>query len=86
MVKSNLDFKLNLYFNMYKDKPLPNGDEFRKNFKKEHGKFPYLNELVVMLINYQVKKYGQQLPNPQKIMRKDTRNGKYKKGKKTWYL
>lgn len=85
-MKSYLDFKLNLYFNMYKDTSLPNSDEFRKNFKKEHGKFPYLNELIVKIINYQVKKYGCTLPDPNKIMRKDTRNGKYKKSKKTWYI
>ena len=85
-MKSYLDFKLNLYFNMYKDTPLPNGDEFRKKFKKEHGKFPYLNELIVMIINYQVKKYGCSLQDPRKIVRKEVKNGKYKKGKKTWYL
>lgn len=34
MKESYLDFKLKLYFNMYKDIPLPNSEEFRKNFKK----------------------------------------------------
>lgn len=85
-MKSYLDFKLNLYFNMYKDTPLPNGDEFRKRFKRRFGKFPYLNELIIMIINYQVKTYGCQLPNPYKMVRKEVKDGKYKKGKKAWYL
>lgn len=77
---------LNYYYHKYKDTPLPNSDEFRKRFNKDEGKFPYLNELIVMIINYQVKTYGCTLPDPIKIMRKDTRNGKYKKSKKTWYI
>lgn len=86
MKKDRLDFRLNYYYHKYKDKPLPNSDEFRKNFKKTEGKFIYLNELIVMIINYQVKKYGRSLPDDTKIMRKDTRNGKYKKSKETWYI
>lgn len=86
MRKDSLDFKLNYYYYKYKDTPLPNSDEFRKRFKKEHGNFQYLNELIVMIINYQVKTYGQTLPDSHKIMRKDTRNDKYKKSKKTWYI
>lgn len=86
MKKDCLDFKLNYYYYKYKDKPLPNSDEFRKNFKKNHGRFQYLNELILMIINYQVKTYGGTLPDSSKIIRKDTRNGKYKKSKKTWYI
>lgn len=86
MKKDNLDFKLKYYYHKYKDYPLPNADEFRRRFKVVEGKFPYLNELIVMIINYQVKTYGQTLPNPVKIIRKDVRNGKYKKSKKTWYI
>ena len=85
-MKSCLDFKLKLYFNIYKDTPLPSSDEFRQRFIKDQGKFPYLNELIVQIINYQVKKYGCTLTNPNKIIRKDTKNGKYKKSKKTWYI
>lgn len=85
MKKDNIDFKLNYYYHKYKDKPLPNSDEFRKNFKRVEGNFLYLNELIVMIINYQVKIYGRTLSDD-KIMRKDTRNGKYKKSKETWYI
>ena len=85
-MRENLDFKLNFYYHKYKDTPLPNSDEFRKRFERDEGKFVYLNELILMIINYQVKVYGQTLPDSHKIMRKDTSNGKYKKSKKTWYI
>ena len=57
------EFKLEFYFNLYKDKPLKNRDEFRKNFKKVHGNFLYLPELIVRIENYQIKKYGETLDN-----------------------
>ena len=57
------EFKLEFYFNLYKDKPLKNRDEFRKNFKKVHGKFLYLPELIVRIEKYQIKKYGETLNN-----------------------
>ena len=88
MKRNSLDFKLNYYYYKYKDIPLPNGDGFRKKFKAKHGNFPYLNELIVMIINYQVRKYGCQLDAGEKIvhMGKEKFNGKYKKGKETWYI
>lgn len=52
-----------MYFEMYKDLPLPNRDEFRKNFKKKHGKFQYLEEVIKMIEDYQFEKYGQTLSN-----------------------
>ena len=58
-----LEFKLNMYFETYKDLPLPNRDMFRKNFKKKHGKFQYLEELIKMIEDYQFKKYGETLSN-----------------------
>ena len=57
------EFKLEFYFNLYKDKPLKSRDEFRKNFKKAHGNFLYLPELIVRIENYQIKKYGETLNN-----------------------
>lgn len=57
------EFKLEFYFNLYKDKPLKSRDEFRKNFKKSHGNFLYLPELIVRIENYQIKKYGETLDN-----------------------
>ena len=50
-----------MYFEMYKDLPLPNRDMFRKTFKKKHGKFQYLEELIIMIEEHQLKKYGETL-------------------------
>lgn len=55
------EFKLNFYFTLYKDKPLPNRLLFRERFKKHHGYFQYLEELIVMIERYQMKKYGHTL-------------------------
>ena len=86
-MKKSLDFKLNYYYYKYKDTPLPSSEEFRKNFKKREYDFPYLNELIIMIINYQVKKYGMTLQDPNKILRREIeKDGKYTKSKKTWYL
>ena len=57
------EFKLNFYFNMYKDTAFKNSEEFRKEFKKNHGEFKYLSELVVMIYNYQSATYGGRLTN-----------------------
>lgn len=65
------EFKLEFYFNKYKDKPLPNRDEFRKKFKKEHGKFDDLEELILKIEGYQLKRYGCTLPNDKFIKRKN---------------
>ena len=53
-----MDFKLELYFNMYKDSPIIRRSYFTKQFIKKHGKFDYLPELIFMIERYQVQKYG----------------------------
>lgn len=53
-----LDFKLELYFNMYKDSPIIRRSYFTKRFIKKHGKFKYLPELILMIERYKLKKYG----------------------------
>ena len=55
------EFKLNYYFEMYKDKAFNNHKEFRREFIKKHGNFRYVSELIVMVYNYQNKKYGDRL-------------------------
>lgn len=55
------DFKLNLYFNMYKDYPIASRESFRKSFNKKHGKYNYLPELILMIEKYQSGKYGMTL-------------------------
>ena len=53
-----LEFKLNMYFEEFKEMPLGSRDNFRKKFKKKYGNFQYLEELIVMIERYQFKKYG----------------------------
>ena len=65
------DFKLNYYYEMYKDKPLPNRDEFRKKFKKKYGNFQYLEKLIEMIEKHQFKKYGMTLPKDDLIWEKN---------------
>lgn len=64
-VISTLDFKLQFYFNKYKNLPLPNRNRFKLEFRKKHGNFEYLNELIIMIENYQLKKFGSTLNSNQ---------------------
>lgn len=57
------EFKLQFYFNLYKDKSIINSNMFRTKFKKLHGNFEHLDKLVVKMENYQIKKYGCILEN-----------------------
>lgn len=52
------EFKLNIYFNMYKDYPIASRDFFREMFVKKHGGYNYLPELIHMIEKYQFEKYG----------------------------
>ena len=52
------DFKLNLYFEMYKDSSVINMKEFIKRFNDKHGKFECIFELIFMIEEYQREKYG----------------------------
>lgn len=65
------EFKLQFYFNLYKDKPLQNRNDFRKKFKKECGEFQYLEELILMIEKYQLKKYGETLNDFVKLRSKE---------------
>ena len=55
------DFKFNYYLNLYKDKSMGNRNEFRKNFRKKHGKYNDIEKLIVAIEKYQFDKYGQTL-------------------------
>lgn len=57
----NDEFKLNYYFQLYKDRPCNCNKEFKDKFIKKHGEFKYLNELTLRILNYQVEKYGGRL-------------------------
>ena len=62
-----IDFKLRMYFEMYKDLPLPNREKFRYNFKKKYGNYQYLEELIIMIEKHQIKTYGETLSNYIKV-------------------
>ena len=50
------DFKLQFYFNLYKDKAMITRSLFRIEFIKRHGEFKYLEELIRMIEYYQINK------------------------------
>ena len=58
VVSMNNEFKLQFYFNMYKDYPVINTQKFTYEFIKKHGKFNYLRELILMIEKYQRQRYG----------------------------
>ena len=55
------EFKLNLYFNIYKDYPIASRDSFRSMFIKKYGKYHYLPELILMIEKYQREKFEQSI-------------------------
>ena len=61
-----LEFKLNYYFEKYKDTCIISLTKFKDNFIKENGDFPLLNELAIMINKYQIKKYGDLLASGKK--------------------
>lgn len=77
MVNLNNDFKLNLYFEMYKNSPIINRNQFRYRFYKKNGKFECLNELIFMIEEYQREKFGNLITH-----RVDYAPNKKKKGRR----
>lgn len=59
----NIEFKLNFYFEKYKDYSFKTNEEFKRMFIKKEGDFILLNELVLLVNKYQVKKFGTNLHN-----------------------
>lgn len=66
-----LEFKLRYYFEVYKDKCII-GNHFKERFKKKHGDFPLVLELIMMIETYQRKKYGELIPSGKKIEYRET--------------
>lgn len=64
-----LEFKLNYYFEKYKDTCIIKSRLFKELFIKENGDFPLLNELVVMIQRYQYNKYGELVESGRKTFR-----------------
>ena len=53
-----LDFKLNYYFEKYKEYPMGSVTKFKADFINKEGNFKYLSELIVMIQKYQINKFG----------------------------
>lgn len=52
------EFKLNYYFEILKDEAFDSRKIFKEKFIKKYGKFEYLKELIIMVENYQINKFG----------------------------
>ena len=74
-----LEFKLNMYFEEYKDTCIVSVTRFKEEYIKKHGEFELLNELVVMIQKYQYKKYGNLLQTGKIITRNVKKGDFYKK-------
>lgn len=57
-------FLFNYYFYKYRDYPSSNRNTFRLNFHEKHGQFEELDNLILAIQRYQVKKYGETLQFP----------------------
>ena len=67
------DFKLNYYFEKLKDTSFVSRQEFREMFKKKYGKFQHVNDLIMMIETYQIKKYGCRIANYDKFKTSEER-------------
>ena len=73
-----LEFKLNTYFEMYKNSVVISSPKFKEAFIKKHGEFELLNELVIMIQKYQYKTYGDLLATG-KVIKRNVKTGTYTK-------
>lgn len=71
-----LEFKLNYYFEKYKDTCVLSLSIFRDKFIKENGEFPLINEVFIMVQKYQYKQYGDLIGSGRKTYR-EVRHGYY---------
>lgn len=71
-----LEFKLNYYFEKYKDSCVISLPKFREKFIKESGEFPLINEVFIMIQRYQYKNYGELVGSGRKTYR-EVRHGYY---------
>ena len=59
--------KLELVFNIYKDEIIKN-KEFRRKIKEKYGFSDIvISNLIALIVNYQIKKYGQRKSNEVEI-------------------
>lgn len=61
-----LEFKLQYYFEKYKNTCVISAPKFKNTFIRKEGEFELLNELLVMIQRYQIKKYHDLIPSGNK--------------------
>lgn len=55
---TNEEFKMNMYFEKYKDYEMYALNYFRRDFIKAEGKYDKIDELFRKIQKYQIEKYG----------------------------
>lgn len=55
---TNEEFKMNMYFEKYKDYEMYSLNYFRLNFRKAEGKYNKVDDLFRKIQKYQIEKYG----------------------------
>ena len=79
--------KLELVFNIYKDEIIKN-KEFRRKIKEKYGfSDTVISNLIVRIVNYQIKKYGSRKSNEVEIytgeeLRRKSLNARKRKGER----
>lgn len=55
------EFKLYYYFSKYKDYPISSREHFIRHFRYNEGEFVGLKNLIIIIEQYQIKRYKQTL-------------------------
>lgn len=74
-----LEFKLNLYFEKYKEESIISYTNFKKKFNDENEHFTLFNELFNMIKEYQFKKYGSLVMDGKQVKNYIVKKGDYSK-------
>lgn len=78
-----LEFKLNLYFEKYKEESIISYTDFKKKFNDENEPFTLFNELFNMIKEYQLKKYGSLIESGKEVKNYNVKKGDYCKSERT---
>lgn len=77
-----LEFKLQMYFEMYKESVVLSKTRFVGEFTKVHGDFPLVNELFIMIQKYQYKKYGDLIESGRMVNWKHAKHNDFNKNER----
>lgn len=78
-----LEFKLNLYFEKYKEDSIISYTDFKKKFNDENEPFTLFNELFNMIKEYQLKKYGTLIESGKEVKNYCIKKGTYNTKERT---